>query len=80
VAEYAVSKKLIIVTFDKDFGYIYHKLYKGMLTVILLRIKPPTPAELIRTMNKLIQELDLSKHTGKLITVTRKRIRIIEKH
>ena len=79
VAEYASDKKLILVTLDKDFGYIYHKLYKGGLTVILLRVKPPTPGELVRTMNKLIQELDLSKHTGKLIIVTRKRIRIIER-
>jgi len=37
-----------------------------------------TPIELSETMNKLIQELDLSKHIGKLIIVTRKRIRIIE--
>ncbi|MGC8831652.1 MAG: DUF5615 family PIN-like protein [Thermoproteota archaeon] len=80
VAEYAVGKKLILVTLDKDFGYIYHKLYEGKLEVILLRIKPSIPAELVRTMNKLIQELDLSKHTGTLIIVTRKRIRIIERH
>ena len=79
VAEYASDKKLILVTLDKDFGYIYHKLYKGRLTVILLRVKPPTPVKLSETMSKLIRELDLSKHIGKLIIVTRKRIRIIER-
>ncbi len=79
VAEYALDKKLILVTLDKDFGYVYHKLYKGRLTVILLRVKPPTPVELTKTINKLILELDLSKYIGKLIIVTRKRIRIIER-
>jgi len=78
VAKYASDNKLILVTLDKDFGYIYYKLYKRRLTVILLRVKPPTPIELSDTMNKLIQELDLSKHIGKLIIVTRKRIRIID--
>ena len=79
VAEYALNNKLILVTLDKDFGYIHYKLYEGRLTVILLRVKPPTPYELVKAMNKLIRELDLSKHMGKLIIVTRKRIRIIER-
>ncbi|MEM3712207.1 MAG: DUF5615 family PIN-like protein [Thermoproteota archaeon] len=29
VAEYASGKNLIMVTLDKDFEYIYHKLSKG---------------------------------------------------
>jgi predicted nuclease of predicted toxin-antitoxin system len=60
VAEYASNNTLILVTLDKDFGY-YHKLYKGRLTVILLRVKPPKPVKLTETMNKLIREPDLSK-------------------
>ena len=80
VAEYASNNKLILVTLDEDFGYLYHKLYKGRLTVILLRVKPPKPIKLTETMNKLIREIDLSKHIGKLVIVTHRRIRIIERY
>ncbi len=77
VANYAFRNKLILITLDKDFGYIYHQLYRGKLTVLLIRVKPAVPVEVVKTVDRLFKRIDLYKHRGKLIIATEKRVRII---
>ena len=66
-----------IITLDKDFGCVYHHIHKGKLTIIIIRVKPPTPTKIIYTTNRMLRKIDLNKHKGRLIITTEKRIRII---
>ncbi len=77
VADYAFKNSFILITLDKDFGYIYHQLYRGKLTILIIRVKPAIPNKIVEGMDKLIQKIDFSKYRGKLIIATEKRIRII---
>jgi len=77
IADYALRNKYTIITLDKDFGYIYHHIHKGKLTIIIIRVKPPTPTKIIYTTNRMLRKIDLNKHKGRLIITTEKRIRII---
>lgn len=78
VANYAFRNKFILVTLDKDFGYIYHQLYRGKLTTIIIRVRSALPVKIIKTIDRLIKEIDLSKYKGRLIIVTERHVRIIK--
>jgi predicted nuclease of predicted toxin-antitoxin system len=77
VADYASKNSFILITLDKDFGYIYHQLYRGKLTILIIRVRPSIPIKIVKTMDKLIQRIDFSRHRGKLMIATEKRVRII---
>ena len=77
IADYALRNKYIMITLDKDFGYIYHHIYKGRLTVIIIRVKPPTPTKIISAINQMLRKIDLNRYRGRLIIVAEKRMRII---
>ena len=77
IAYYAFKNSFILITLDKDFGYIYHQLYRGKLTILIIRVKPAIPNKIVKTMDKLIQRIDFSKYRGKFIIATEKRVRII---
>lgn len=47
VAEYAVKNDMAILTLDADFASIYHNVFRGSLTVIVVGVKPPTPENII---------------------------------
>ena len=77
VAYYASKNSFTLITLDKDFGYIYYQLYRGKLTILIIRVKPAIPIKIVETMDKLIQRIDFSKYEGRLIIATEKRVRII---
>ncbi|RLI08496.1 hypothetical protein DRO24_01165 [Candidatus Bathyarchaeota archaeon] len=77
IAEYALNNDYIIVTLDKDFGYIYHSIYRNRLTIILIRTDNPLPNNVISILNNALNQIDVNKHMGRLIILTRNRVRII---
>jgi len=77
IAEYAVKNKMMILTLDTDFGYIYHNIFRGSLTVIVVRVKPPTPINIIEALNKTLKKIKLDELQRKLAVITKRKIRMI---
>ena len=72
VAEYAADRGLILVTLDKDFGLLYRRLYQGRITIILLRVDPPTPKKVVEVTSRLLRSVNLCEVRGRLVVVFRK--------
>ena len=77
VARYAAENNMIILTLDADFGYIYHNVFRGSLSVIVIRVKPPTSVNIIETLNAVLKKVKLDELQKRLVIVTRRKIRII---
>ena len=77
IAKYAAKNKMIILTLDTDFAYIYHNIFPGSLTVIVVRVKPPTPINIIEALNKTLKKIKLDELQKKLAVITKRKIRII---
>lgn len=77
IAKYAIKNNMIILTLDTDFAYIYYNVFRGSLTVIVVRIKPPTPANIIEVLNTTLKKIKLDEFQKKLAIITKRKIRII---
>lgn len=77
IAKYAIKNNMIILTLDTDFAYIYHNVFRGSLTVIVVRVKPPTPANIIEVLNTTLKKIKLDEFQKKLAIITKRKIRII---
>jgi predicted nuclease of predicted toxin-antitoxin system len=77
IAEYAAKNNMTILTLDTDFAQIYHSLLKGSITVIVIRVKPATPTNIIETLNAALKKIRIDEIQNKLAIITKKRIRII---
>lgn len=77
IAKYAVKNDLIILTLDTDFAYIYYNVFRGLLTAIVVRVKPPTPANIIEALNTTLKKIKLDELQKKLTIITKKKVRII---
>lgn len=77
IAQYALKNKMIILTLDTDFAYIYHTIYPNALTVIVVRVKPPTPNNIIEALNTTLKKIKPHDIEKKLTIITKKKVRII---
>ena len=77
IAKYAVKNKMIILTLDTDFAYIYHDIFRSSLTVIVVRVKPPTPINIIEALNKTLKKIELDELQKKLAIATTNKLRIV---
>jgi len=77
IAKYAVKNHMIILTLDTDFGYIYHNVFRGSLTVIVVRVKPPTPKNIIEALEMTLKKIKLDELWKKLTIITKRKVRII---
>jgi predicted nuclease of predicted toxin-antitoxin system len=77
IASFAVKQKLTLLTLDSDFARIHHTLNKGRLSVILVKVKPAVPSNIIDVLNGALPKLETKEVEGKLLIVSKKRIRII---
>jgi len=77
IASFAVRNGYVVMTLDKDFGYIYQRLYRGRLTVVLLRPKVPTPERVVALVESMLRRVDITNYMGRLMVVTERRIRVI---
>jgi predicted nuclease of predicted toxin-antitoxin system len=76
VALYAINNNMIVLTLDTDFAYIYYNVFKGSLTAIVVRIKPPTSAN-IKTIDTTLRKVKLRELEKKLAIITKRKVRII---
>ncbi|MGA3290774.1 MAG: DUF5615 family PIN-like protein [Candidatus Bathyarchaeia archaeon] len=77
IAEYAAKNKIAIVTLDRGFAQVYRTFQKGTLTVMIIKANPPTPINIIETLNSAQVKLNLKEIENKLVIITKKKIRII---
>lgn len=77
IAKYAAEKGLKILTLDSDFAQLYHNLYRGKLTVLLIKVNPTTAENIIKTIGGALETIGRIETKNKLLIITRKRIRIV---
>lgn len=51
VIELAISEKRIVITFDLDFGYLYHFKFKSQVGIIILRLRDQT----VESVNEILE-------------------------
>jgi predicted nuclease of predicted toxin-antitoxin system len=76
LATHAAKNHLILITLDKGFGQLHRTFPKGTLTVLVIRAKPATPANIINILDLAQAKIDPKKLEGKLIILSKNRIRI----
>ena len=76
ILNYARKNKLIIITFDKDFGELVFKEKLSTYGIILLRIELKTITSLADLLYKLLSEKEFNP-IKKFIVVKEERIRTI---
>jgi predicted nuclease of predicted toxin-antitoxin system len=81
IVEKAVKEKMIIVTFDLDFGDIFYFSSKKKIWIIVLRLKDQTVESVNKTLKWFLETGILEKKQSKntLMIVQEGRIRIRRK-
>ncbi len=78
IVDYAIKNKLPIITLDKGFAQIYRTFQKGTsLTILIVKANPPTPINIIETLNLAQNKMNLKEIQNKLVIITKRKIRII---
>lgn len=79
VVKLAKKSKRVIITFDLDFGEIYHFKAKGKLGVIVLRLENQTVGSVNRILNQFFKteakRIDLDKSP---VILEENRVRIVK--
>jgi len=76
LADYASKNHLMLITLDKGFGRLYRTFPKGTLTVLIIRTKQATPANIIKVLTSAQPKIDQKNLEGKLVILSKNRIRI----
>lgn len=77
IAEYAAEKGMQVLTLDSDFAQLYHNVFKGRITVLLVKANPPTAENIFRILDIALRKIRKTETRNKLLVITKKRIRII---
>jgi predicted nuclease of predicted toxin-antitoxin system len=77
IAKYAVENGMQVLTLDSDFAQLYHNLYRGKVTVLLIKVNPTTAENIIKILDEAIEKIKRTEIKNKLLIITKKRIRII---
>lgn len=81
IVDFAIKKKLVIITLDLDFGEIYYFSASIRLGVIVLKLKDQTVESVNKNLEKLLatEVLDKRELAKSLIVFDGKKIRIRRK-
>lgn len=77
IAEYAAEKRLQVLTLDSDFAQLYHNIFRGRITVLLVKANPTTAENIIGILDYALEKIRKAETQNKLLIITKKRIRII---
>jgi len=81
IVEKAIKEKMILVTFDLDFGEIFYFSTKEKIWIIVLRIRDQTVESVNKTLNRLLQSkiLEEKESQNTLMIIEEGRVRIRKK-
>lgn len=77
IAKYAAETGMQVLTQDSDFAQLYHNLYRGKVTVLLIKANPTTAESIINILEDVLPKIKCVEIKNKLLIITKKRIRII---
>lgn len=77
IAEYAAKQGLLVLTLDSDFAQLYHNIFRGRVTVMLVKANPPTTANIIKILDLALRKLRRAELRNRLVIITKSRVRII---
>jgi predicted nuclease of predicted toxin-antitoxin system len=66
-----------VLTLDSDFARLYHNIFRGRITVLLVKANPTTAENIIRILDAALEKIRKIETQNKLLIITKKRIRII---
>ncbi len=81
VVKIAKREKRIIITFDLDFGEIYHRSEQGNVGIVVLRLKNQTPENVNYVLGQFLSQNTekLKENLQSLIIIKDKNIRFVKK-
>ncbi len=74
IAELAEKENRVLLTLDLDFGYIYYFEKRGLMNIVITRVKPATPENIIKL---LMRFFDSKIEPNGLVVVSEKKIRVL---
>ena len=77
IAKYASEKGMQVLTLDSDFAQLYHNIFRGRITILLVKANPTTAENIIRILDAALAKIRKTETQNKLLIITKKRIRII---
>jgi predicted nuclease of predicted toxin-antitoxin system len=77
IAKYALEKGVEVLTLDSDFAQLYHNIFKGRITVLLVKANPTTAENIIGILDSSLEKIRKAETQNRLLIITKKRIRII---
>jgi len=77
IAQYTAKKGMHVLTLDSDFAKLYHNLFRGKITVLLVKANPPKAENIISILDSALDTMRKTDIQNKLLIITKKRIRII---
>ena len=77
IAQYAAEKGMQVLTLDSDFAQLYHNVFRGKISVLLIKANPTTAENIIGILDVALKKIGKTKTQNKLIIITKKKIRII---
>ena len=77
IAKYASEKGMQVLTLDSDFAKLYHNIYRGRISILLIKANPTTAENIIRILDVAIEKIRKTETQNKLVIITKKRIRIV---
>ncbi|MCW4000064.1 MAG: DUF5615 family PIN-like protein [Candidatus Bathyarchaeota archaeon] len=77
IAKYAMKNNLAILTLDNHFSRLYRMLKSDQLTIILIKAKPALPASIVEALDLAHKKINLKTAKGKLLIISKNKIRII---
>ncbi len=77
IAKYAAEKGLQILTLDSDFAQLYHNIFRGRITVLLVKANPTNAENIIGILDVALEKIRKTETQNKLLIISKKRIRII---
>lgn len=75
IYDYALLNKLVIITFDHEFGYTY-LARKDLEALVILRLHPQTKERIHRLLEQFFAKIDEQKTRKSIVVIERHRVRI----
>ena len=78
ILEYASENDMVVITADLDFGEILAYTKRNKPSVIVFRLRDPSPAHVNSLLSSILPHVEESLRRGSIVIVEDKRVRIRE--